>query len=84
MQNVQFELSSYTSVDVHISPLPSDLADTQAPPTMITELRPVTPAPTTKTTTPSLQLTLPDSYPETTVPSQHPPLIIFPSPAINM
>ena len=82
VQQVQFESSSYTSVDVHISPLPSDLAVT--PPTMTLELRPETPVPATKTTTPSMQQTLPDSYPEIPVPSQHLPLIEVPSPTINM
>ena len=51
---------------------------------MIQELRPEKPPPTTRTTTPSMQHTLPDSYAETPVLSRHPPLIEVPSPTTNI
>ena len=76
------EPSSYISVDVHIPPLPSDLAEN--PPTIIQELRPATPPATTLTTRPSTQQTLPGSYPETPVQSRHPSVIEVPSPASNI
>ena len=82
VRQVKFEPSSYTSVDVHRPPPPSDLADT--PPTIIQEVHPGIPPPTTQTTTPSTQQTLPGSYPETPVQSRHPPLIEVPSPATNI
>ena len=82
VRQVKFEPSSYVSVDVHTPPLPSDLADTM--PTIIQELRPETPPPTTQTTTPSTQQTLPGSYSETPVQSRHPPLIEVPSPPSNV
>ena len=44
-RQVKFWPSSYTSVDVHTPPLPSDLGDTLA--TIIQELCPKTPPPTT-------------------------------------
>ena len=40
VQQVEFETLSNSSVDVHKSPLPSDLAD--YPPTVMQELRPDT------------------------------------------
>ena len=82
VRHVKFESSSCTYVDAQTPPLPSDLADT--PPTIIQELRPETPPPTTQTTTPSTQQTLPGSYPETPVQSRHPPLIEVPSPPTNI
>ena len=82
VRQVKFEPSSYTSVDIHTPPLPSDLADN--PPTIIQELRPETPPPTTQTTTPSTQQTLPGSYPETPAQSRHPSLIEVPSPPTNI
>ena len=64
-QHVKFELSCYASVDVHPPTLPADLADIQA--TIIQEVRPETPPPTTQTTTASTHQTLPGSYSETPV-----------------
>ena len=82
VRQVKFEPSSYTSVDVHTLPLPSDLANN--PPTIIQELRPEMPPPTTRTTTPCTQQTLPGSYTETPVLSRHPPVIEVPSPTTNI
>ena len=82
VRQVKFEPSCNISVDVYIPPLPSDVADNA--PTIIQELRPETPPPTTQTTTSSTQQTLPSSYPETPVQSRHPPLIEVPSPPTNI
>ena len=82
VRQVRFEPSSYTSVDVHIPPLLSDLADD--PPTIIQELRPDTPPPTTKTTTSSTQQTVPGSHPETAVHTGHAALIEVSSPPANI
>ena len=82
VRQVKFEPSSYTSVDVHTPPLSSDLADN--PPTIIQELGPETPPPTTQSTTPSTQQTLPNSYAEPAVQAWHLPLIEVPSPATNI
>ena len=78
VRQVKFEPSSYTSVDVHKSPLPSDIAD--HPPTIIQELHAERLAPTTQTTTRSTQQTFPGSYAEMPVYSSHPPFIELPSP----
>ena len=79
---VTIEPSSYTSVDIYTPSLPSDHADN--PPTIIHELCPQTPPPTTETIRPSTQQTLPGSYSGTPVQSRHPPLIEVPSPATNV
>ena len=76
------EPSSYTSVDIHIPPLPSDITDTPA--TIIQELHPETAPPTKETTTPVMQQTLPGSYPRMPVQFRHPPLIEVPSPSTNI
>ena len=82
VRQVKFEPSSYTSVDLHTLPLPSHLPDTPA--TIIQELRPETPPPTTQPTTPSTEQTLRGSYPERPVQSHHPPGIEVPSPTTNI
>ena len=46
VQEVKFDPSSYTAMDVHAPPLPCDLADTR--PTLIQAQRPATLAPTTQ------------------------------------
>ena len=74
--------SSYTSVDIHIPPLPSDITDTPA--TIIQELHPETAPPTKETTTPVMQQTLPGSYPRMPVQFRHPPLIEVPSAPTNI
>ena len=55
VRQVKFEPSSYTSVDVHTPPPPADLPDNTR--TIIQELRPKTPPPTTQTTTSSAHRT---------------------------
>ena len=82
VREVKFEASSYTSVDGHTPPLPSDFADNPA--TIMQELRSATSPPTIETTTPSTQQTLPGSYTETRVQCRHPPLFEGSSPATNI
>ena len=82
VRQVKFEPSSSPSVDVHTPPLHFNLADNPLP--IIQELRPEIPPPTTETTTPCMQQTLPGSYFETPVQSRHPPLIEVPCPPANI
>ena len=82
VRQVQFEPSSYTSGDVHIPPLPSDLADT--PPTIMEALLPETPRRTTQTTTSYTHQILPGIYRTKPVQSRHPLLIEVPSPPTNV
>ena len=82
VQQVTWEPSSHTAVDVHRPPLPCDIANT--PLTIIQELRPETLPPTTQTTTTSIQQTLPGSHSITPVQSWHPPLIEVLSPTTNI
>ena len=82
VRQFEFEVSSNTSVDVHSTPLPSDLADN--PRTIIQELRTETPPPTIHATTTSTQPTVPSTYPEGPVQARYPPLIEVLSPTTNM
>ena len=79
---VKFNASSYTSGDVHTPPLRGDGADT--PPTIIHELRPVTPTRTIRPTTSYMHRTLSGSYAETPVQSRHPLRIEVSSAHTNM
>ena len=82
VRQVQFEPLSYTSVAVHIPPLSSHF--THNLPTIIQELRPETPPPTTQTRTACPHQTFPGSYTETPLHSRHLPLIEVPSRPMNI